>query len=218
MKETFLLKEVMDDLVDTEKSLSGPLTKLNYFAKLIKNQDLINYTECEINGYREKSQFIPPYRKWPGTLYIDMQANVHHHSRELPISMIDESYRDTLQYVYVTEGIAAIEKYAKDLENGRGNDHIVKKLPMETLHVFQEPARKLYKTDVQIDVIGARLVANSSIVVEIPSAIRTKLIDFVMAIGETFGDNIEIETFKQEETNNQTIIHQMSSIPEIKIK
>lgn len=37
MKNTFLLQAVIDDLVNTDKSLSPPLIKLNYFAKLIKN-------------------------------------------------------------------------------------------------------------------------------------------------------------------------------------
>jgi len=40
MKHPFLLQEIIDDLVHTERSLSSPLMKLNYFAKLIKNQAL----------------------------------------------------------------------------------------------------------------------------------------------------------------------------------
>lgn len=39
-KQTFLLQEVIDDLVNTDKSLSAPLTKLNCFGRLIKNQEL----------------------------------------------------------------------------------------------------------------------------------------------------------------------------------
>ena len=49
MKQTFLLQEVIDDLVNTEKSLSSPLMKLNYFGRLVKNQELIDYTQNELN-------------------------------------------------------------------------------------------------------------------------------------------------------------------------
>jgi len=54
MTQTFLLQEVVDDLVNNDKSLSAPLMKLNYFGRLIKNQEIIDYTKNELNGYRDK--------------------------------------------------------------------------------------------------------------------------------------------------------------------
>ncbi|SRX76514.1 AbiTii domain-containing protein [Aequorivita antarctica] len=211
MKQTFLLQEVIDDLVNTDKSLSAPLMKLNYFGKLIKNQELVEYTNSELNGYKEQKENIPSYRRAIGTLYIDMQMYIHRHSGELPVSMIDEPYRSSLRYVYVREGIAAVEKLARESESNSGGQ-IETALPMEMLHILQGPARKLYRSDARVDVIGARLSGNANIVVEIPNAIRTKLLDFVMSIAEKFGYNVEIETFnKRAEINNQTIINQMNN-------
>jgi hypothetical protein len=211
MKQTFLLQEVIDDLVNTDKSLSAPLMKLNYFGKLIKNQELVEYTHSELNGYKAQEENIPSYRRTIGTLYIDMQMYIHQHSGELPVSMIEEPYRTALRYFYVREGIAAIEKLARESESNSGGQ-IVTALPMEILHVLQSPARMLYKSDARVDVVGARLAGNSNIVVEIPNAIRTKLLDFVMSIAENFGYNVEIETFNNKaEINNQTIIHQMNN-------
>jgi len=211
MKQTFLLQEVIDDLVNTEKSLSAPLMKLNYFGRLVKNQELIEYTENELNGYRDQKN-IPEYRRTIGTLFIDMQMYIHRHSGQLPVSMLEKPYRDTLKYVYVREGIAAIEKLAREAESGDSDGQIITQLPMEMLQILQAPARKLYKSDARVDVIGARLAGNASIVVEIPNAIRTRLLEFVMSIAETFGYGIEIESFNRKlETNNQTIIHQMNT-------
>ena len=212
MKQTFLLQEVIDDLVNTDKSLSAALMKLNYFGRLIKNQELVDYAQCELNGYRDSEVNIPSYRRTIGTLYIDMQMYTHRHSGQLPVSMIEEPFRTALKYVYVREGIAAIEKLARESEGKDSSGHIETPLPMEMLHILQNPARKLYKSDARVDVIGARLAGNASIVVEIPNAIRTKLLDFVMSIAENFGYNIEIESFnKKAEINNQTIIHQMNT-------
>lgn len=212
MKQTFLLQEVIDDLVNTDKSLSAALMKLNYFGRLIKNQELVDYTQCELNGYKEKAENVPAYRRTIGTLYIDMQMYIHRHSGQLPISMLEEPYRTSLSYVYVREGIAAIEKLVRESESSDSGGQIVTPLPMEMLHILQIPARKLYKSDVRVDVIGARLAGNASIVVEIPNAIRTKLLNFVMSIAENFGYDIEIESFnKKAEVNNQTIIHQMNT-------
>jgi hypothetical protein len=212
MKQTFLLQEVIDDLVNTDKSLSAPLMKLNYFGRLIKNQELIDYTQCELNGYGADKKNIPEYRRTIGTLYIDMQMYIHRRSGQLPVSMIEEPYRSAFKYVYVREGIAAIEKLARESESDNSDGQIVTPLPMEMLHILQVPARKLYKSDVRVDVIGARLAGNASIVVEIPNAIRTKLLDFVMSIAESFGYDIEIDSFnKKADINNQTIIHQMNT-------
>nr|WP_315159397.1 hypothetical protein [uncultured Flavobacterium sp.] len=212
MKKTFPLQEVIDDLVNTDKSLTSALMKLNYFGRLIKNDELIHYTNNELNGYRGKEEEIPEYRKTIATLFIEMQAYQTHHSGQLPISMLDEPYRSSLQFVSVREGISAVEKLARETDKGASEGQIATSLPMEMLHILHEPARKLYKTNVRLDVISARLSGNSNIVVEIPNAIRTKLLEFVMLIAEKFDYDIEIESFnKQLETNNQTIIHQMSN-------
>lgn len=214
MKKTFPLQEIIDDLVDAEKSLSSPLIKLNYFGKLIKNEELINYTESELNGYEGKRQNIPNYRKAKGTLYVDFQAYIHKHlNNELPISMIEEKYRPVFEYIYIREGIAVVEKLTNDaLTNNKSSGQIAHPLPMELLFVLQEPATKLYKSDARISVIAARNTCSVNVVVSIPNSIRTKLLDFIMLIGEKFGYNIEIETFnKKREINNQTIIHQMNT-------
>lgn len=212
MKKPFVLQEVIDDLVNTDKSLTSALMKLNYFGRLIKNQELIHYTNNELNGYRGNEDKIPEYRKTIATLYIEMQAYQSHHSGQLPVSMLEEPYRSALQFISVREGISAVEKLARESDKGDSEGQIATSLPMEMLHILQEPARKIYKTNVRIDVISARLSGNSNIVIEIPNAIRTKLLEFVMLISEKFGYDIEIETFnKQAETNNQTIIHQMNT-------
>lgn len=213
MKQTFLLQEIIDDLVNTDKSLSSPLIKLNYFAKLIKNKHLIDFTQNELNGYNNKTDLLPDYRKAKGTLFIDFQAHIHKHKgKQLPISMIDEQYRESLENIYVSDGIAVIEKLANDALAKNSTGQIAKELPVEMFSVIQKTARELYVSDVQIHLIGARVTANSSVVIEIPNAIRTKLLDFVMYIADNFGYNIEIESFnKKSDINNQTIINQMNT-------
>jgi hypothetical protein len=187
--------------------------KLNYFAKLIKNQELIDFTQNELNGYRDRLDLIPDYRKSRGTLLVDFQAYYNQHlGNPLPISMIDKDYREAFEYFYVKEGIAVVEKLATEAHKEDSEGYIATPLPMELLYILQEPARKLYRSDVRIDVIAARLTTNSSIVVEIPNAIRTKLLDFMMALADEFGYDIEIESFnKKADINNKTIIHQMNT-------
>lgn len=214
MKQNFLLQEVINDLVNLDVSLSAPLIKLQYFGRLIKNQELIDYAKCELTGYREcDKENIPSYRRTIGTLYIDLQTYNHIQTEKLPVSMLEEPFRTEFQFVYLKEGIAAIEKLLLESKSKGSNGHIETPLPMELLYLLQTPARKLYKSSPQVNVIGARLSGNSNIVVEIPNAIRTKLLDFVISIAENFGYDIEIDTFNSKsDINNQIINNYMNTI------
>ena len=212
MKTKFSLQKVIDELIDAQKSLTGPLMKLNYFARLIKNAELIEYTTNEFNGYQGPAEVVPEYRKTLATLFLDTQAHFNRHTVQLPISMLEEPYRNSLQYVCLREGISTIEKLARESESNDTDNEIITVLPMEMLRFFQEPTRKLYKSDVRIDVIGARLSGNANAVISIPTSIRTKLLEFAMNIAENFGYDIEIESFNDKrEINNQTIINQMNT-------
>ncbi len=70
--QTFILKDVINDLIDVKSSLEGALFKLNYFGRLIKNEELTIYTNAEINGY--KGTELPNYRKGIATLLVHMQT------------------------------------------------------------------------------------------------------------------------------------------------
>jgi len=126
--------------------------------------------------------------------------------------MIDEKYREAFEFVYIKEGISVVEKLATEFYKRDSEEVIANPLSMEKLHVLQEPARKFYKSDVRIDVIAGRITTSPSLVVEIPIAIRTKLLDFLIGIADEFGYDIEIESFnKNSDKNNKTIIHQMNT-------
>lgn len=128
--------------------------KLNYFAKLIKSQDLLEYTNSELTGYKISEENIPFYRRTIATLHVDMQIHVHRHSAELPIIMIEEPFQTAVRYVYIREGIGAIEKLVKESENNTGGQ-IMTLLPMEMLYNLQAPARLLYSSAARVDVVGA---------------------------------------------------------------
>lgn len=80
--------------------------------------------------------------------------------------MIDYRYRSNFEYVYAKQGIAVVEKLASIALKTDSEDYITIPLPMELLHILQEPARKLYKSDDRIDVIAARLTTNSSLLLK----------------------------------------------------
>lgn len=200
---TFILQDVINDLIDTNSSLESALFKLNYFARLIKNDDLLNYTNAEINGYKEIAP--PEYRKAIATLTVQMQAGYHSHTAEVPISMLEEPFNTEMQYREVREGIKVLERMAAS-SAAEGSPLIRTDLPMEMLRYVQPAATKLYKSDVKLTVVRAMITSNANIITQIISTVRSRLLAFSMEIAEKFGYNIEITSFRKlEVVNNQTI-------------
>lgn len=218
MKNIFLLQEIIDDLIDTDKSLAKPLMKLLYFAKRIKNKELEEFVNNELNGYKDTISNdenyldkIPDYRKTIATINMNGQCGAYSHNLEFPISMLP-SQLSFLKYFIVDNGIVQIEELIKQSQSQDGNIGSV--LSMEVLPYFQEPANKLYKNSFRLKLIITQVTTScsSNFIIGIPSNIRKKLLDFIMNIAEQFGYDIEIETFNKEPENNKIIIEKMNNV------
>lgn len=218
-KQNFLLQEVIDDLIDTEKSLSKPLMKLLYFGKLIHNQELIDYTRNELEGYNINAtedsldlSNIPEYRKTIANFYVDFQLGmIPHYNKDFPISLLPEKLKD-FKIFFIPQGVDQIESLIVEIKNGnKGN--IGSEIPIELARLLQEPTEKFYKNPTfKAQVIGARSTCNPIFLIGISIHIRIKLLDFVMKIATEFGYDIEINKFNKDEKNNQIIVENMNNI------
>lgn len=215
MSENFILEEVIAELVDNDKSLLGPLMKLQYFAKRIGNDELLQFVLAELNGYKNKSN-LPDYRTSAAIINVDIQfGEIKHQNMEFPVEMLPEEGRSAFGSFYLTESVTVLEQMvirkeeAKDFEQ-----YLVLNLPLSMVHVFQDAAEKLYKNPYyRAGVIGARLLTNRNIIPRALTAIRSRLLSFCMDVGGEFGYNIAIESFnKSQLTNNEKIIHLMSTV------
>lgn len=218
-KQNFLLQEVIDDLIDTEKSLSKPLMKLLYFGKLIHNQELIDYTRNELEGYNINAtennldlSNIPEYRKTIANFYVDFRFGIiSHYNNTFPISLLPEKLKD-FKIFFIPQGVDQIESLIVEIKNGsKGN--IESEIPIEFACLLQEPTEQLYKNPTfKAQVIGARSTCNPNFIISIPNNIRVRLLEFVMKIADEFGYNIEIDKFNKDDYNNQIIIENMNNI------
>jgi hypothetical protein len=204
----FLLQEVIDELINTDKSLQGPLMKLNYFGRLTKNQEFINFTTNEMKGYEVKIK-VPEYRKTIAKLLVTAQSYyVDSQEVEIPISAIKEM-RENFTYLDVRDGIATVEKMARDMVE-KGNKEFYKPMPLELLNLIQPILRQLYPANPPLNPTSSRLIGNGNIFLDIPSSIRTTLLELVMTVADEFGYDVEINEFNTTKINN-TINNYMST-------
>jgi hypothetical protein len=209
--KTFVLQEVIDDLVNTDKSLVSPLLKLQYFGRLIKNDPLINYTTRELEGYKGRNDEVPDYRKAMCEIEIDIQAGYNTYHKPLPVSMLEKPFNDALRFLSIAEGIGILEQMIIDGNKNNSEKSLIRPIPMEMLPYIQPAVSKLYKSDISLIAVGARVIANGYKVSEILNTVRARLLKFTMEVGEEFGYDIEIASFKQQPENNKIIYNIMNT-------
>lgn len=203
--DNFILQEVIDDLININQSLVSPLLKLQYFARLTKNDELLNFTEREINGYRLVRADVPKYRRRVGRIHGKLSDDYNNmESHILPIEYIDEPFQEVFRYLIVPEGISTIELWAKSYENGNNTDDLIFIHPLKTRSILQTAFNKRF---VNAGTLISSYISTSSVFnAEILNSVRTSLLALVMDIGEKFGFNILINSFKKDlSSNNQYI-------------
>lgn len=202
--DDFKLQEVINDLIDIDVSLCKPLMKLYYLGKLINNQELIEYTHKEMNGYDVQDKNIPYYRKTRPRLFAKIKNNLGEEGKsDIPISMLDENLKKAIEATSIYFGVEYVEK----MKEGSLDREIGSILPLEFLPHVQPIINKIIKGVTPWYVQQVESVYNSIVFFNIVSNIRTKLLDFVMEIGEKFGMNVEVNTFKKSTDTNNKIIN-----------
>lgn len=215
MTNSFILEEVITDLVNNEKSLVGPLMRLQYFAKRTGNDELLQFVLAELNGYKGRAE-LPDYRTAAAIIQVDIQfGEVKHPNLEIPVEMLPEEGRNAFRKFHLTEPVSVLEQMTMENKNAKDiGQYLVLSLPLTAVHLFQEPAEKLYKNPYyRAGVVGVRLLTNRNIIPRALTSIRSRLLSFCMEVGETFGYNIAIESFnKSQSSNNEKIIHLMNTV------
>lgn len=215
MADNFILEEVIAELVDGNKSLLSPLMRLQYFAKRTGNKELLEYVLAELNGYKGQIE-IPEYRTSGAIIQVDIQfGEVKYPDLEIPVEMLPEQNRDSFRRFHLTESVPVLEQMIIEKDDAKNYSHyLVFSLPLTMVHLFQDAAAKLYKNQYyKARVIGVRLLTNRNIIPRVLTGVRSRLLEFCMEVGETFGYNIEIESFnKSQSTNNEKIIHLMGTV------
>ncbi|TCC87243.1 hypothetical protein EZ428_21290 [Pedobacter frigiditerrae] len=198
---TFLLQQVIEDLLNGNNSLEIPLLKLNYFSRLVKNEKLLRFTELEINGY--KGETPPKYRQTIAKLTVVLQKGYESTTFELPISNLEAPFDTQLQYVKMTEGIRIIEAMAaKEIVDNSSS--LGTPVPPGMLAYVKKAVDKI--SNQGLTPTAAMISGNPTLTMQIVSTVRYRLLAFATDIAEKFGYSIEISTFKdKQELNNQII-------------
>jgi hypothetical protein len=215
------IEQIIEDLVDSSKTLVDPLLKTKVMANRICNGELLEWVNNELDGYRLKDEIeIPKYRRHGKQTFFysySRQGNIYM-DQQVPLSRLDESFRDRIMFHEFEEGVQLLEEHA----SGKHAEYIVREFPLDMCNTITAQLKDAIPT---IKVFKFRIMLHISEVTQVLGEIRNKLLGFICEIDKAFPDLDDLikqkltvkEEFQQRVTNifqthiyardNNTIIH-----------
>ena len=181
-----LISEIIDLLSNGDGSLTEALIKTKVVLHKIGHKELIDWVNNELNGYPDDRN-LPSYRVLPAQVLANManmayQVNAH----PIPTMHLKESYRESLETAKMTESLAVLEKFTES-EGGS----LRRPIPMEANHMLGEPLSGGF----QIQSAWSEIQLSG--ITSILTQVRSRLLDFLLELNESFDDEMSDEEVKQ---------------------
>ncbi|RBQ02872.1 hypothetical protein [Pedobacter miscanthi] len=188
-----LISDIINELMDSANTITGPLLKTKVLAFRIENKSLQEWVDGELSGYAEHMK-LPYYRKASGILTGNFLNGMTKGSNmNFPVSHLKKDILNTLTSIEIRDNISSIETMInqKGLKISVNSD---RRLYLE--NSIRELGNPYYQ------IISVHLDMPAFLLPNILSSVRTKLLDFMLQIEKQFKHETEIEQLK---TRNDTI-------------
>lgn len=196
-----LINDIINELVDTEKSLSSPLLKTKVLASRLQNETLLNWVSNELKGY-DTTRELPDYRKYNGNIngtYIN--GYKQYNDQPVPTAGLKVELEEILRSMDFYSSISALETLKSENKSG-SLEHT---FPAELTGLIQQNWRKMGNPNLQL--INCKKSVSVNVVVEILAFVRNNLLDFMLKIDSEFGNITEIEELKTKKEEIATIMN-----------
>ena len=171
-----LLQEIIDGCVNHSLSLNETLMKCKILAYRLKNEELKNWVNSEINGYDNKDCF-PSYRIIPAHSKGNFQSSTHiFKGLNIPSTTIHKEFREYVDTCYMSRGVSTLEH----LLNNSTSDILTADWD-HNLIVLE--GRKIYK---DLVCLNAWQEIPVSAVTEILEKVRSIILDFCLKIEQEY--------------------------------
>lgn len=201
-----LINDIINELIDTDKSISSPLLKTKVLASRLQNEGLLNWVSNELKGYENTSQ-LPEYRKYQANItgtYIN--GNTQYNDQPVPTMGLKNEFEVVLRSIDFMQSISSLETLKGENKSGI----LEHTFPAELTGLIEQNWRKMGNPYLQL--INCKKSISVNAVVEILAFVRNNLLDFMLKIDSEFGNIAEIEELKTKKDQitsimNQTIIN-----------
>jgi hypothetical protein len=189
-----MIKRIINDLIDDDKSLVSPLLKTKVLATRLKNQNLLDWVNKEINGYTIEED-VPNYRIGKGNSSCTIrQGYAVQNNTPVPVSLLSDERLQKFFYQFeFRESVKTLESYM----NNKNQDTLGREFPIDFWAFITRDVRKSgFKGEIR----DVRVFTHISSVTQTLTEVRNKFLDLMLSLES---ENPELpNTF--EEFDNQT--------------
>ena len=179
-----IIEQIIDELSDSEKSLTNPLLKTKVIATRIGNQELITWTNNELSSYKDKE--LPSYRLGKAKITCTLQRGYNiQENVPLPVTLFDKKFVEELTNFKFNQSVQTLENLERDNKNGT----IYRDFGPDMCAGMTEMARDAGQ---RFAIVTMRLTVHSSQITQVLAEIRAKLLDFILEVEKEFPNLDEI--------------------------
>ena len=199
-----LISDIINELVDAEISLQSPLLKTKVLATRLKNIELLQWVDSELNGYRTDDQ-LPGYRIYESAIVCSwangsrMTGIMQGKNMYLPTHGYGKEFDEYFSKFPFNESIATLESF----KNNKENTTLTIPLPMNFCGVLAEKVQK--QGNHLFVIISASKTISATIVETILSIVRTKLLEFMLKLDEEFNHVTDLTDLNDRNKMNKII-------------
>lgn len=193
-----MIKDLIKDLVYEEIDLIQGLTRAKLIAYKLNNTQLKEWISKEVNGYGEKSDELPGYRKIPCEIYAKLFVPFGG-ERTIPmdVSNLEKDMDINMHEMNITQSIATLYQSVNQGEGPYG----IEEMPQSIVSLF----RQFTKEEHLVGVVRRMQFSQLNHIIEVT---KNKLIDTLLELDSAF-PNMENDFKLTEESKEiaKTIIN-----------
>lgn len=191
-----LIEQITNDLVNDGLSVASALTKTKVLASRIGQQELLAWANNELKGY-DNPEHLPDYRKFRGSITVDY-IDGFNQVTGFPLTLdFDEETLLAFETARFGQGVQQLEQLVTDHPKGIRYEFNTKQR-----HILHQMFQRVNGSYYQLTSAGISLPP--TVITGVLSAIRQRLLDFMLELESRFGLLADLSILKA----NAPIIHQ----------
>jgi len=181
-----IIEEIIDELTDKNNHLTDILIKTKVLAHKLKNKELKEWIDSELNGYSSNS--LPIYRMLSCQV-IGTMSNGFQRAKNYPIPLngLDEELRDEITRMFLFQSISTLD----DFLTGKNEGKMVNVISPDFYGYLSKDLDNGYYIE-----YAERKIDRLQIV-QVMTSVKTKLLDFLLKLCEEVGDTEDIKSLTE---------------------
>ncbi len=200
-----IVQDIIEELIDSDKTLTNPILKTKVLATKLKNHKLLYWVNKELNGY-ESNEDVPNYRTTSANIigcYVN--GNAHYTDQPLATSGLPAGLAKIFNQVQLKNSVQTLESFTTNKKQGMLSQPLSAEMCGMITDQYQEQGNIFF------NVLNARKHFGLNTVIQALSEIRSKLLDLMLALDEE-SNSIDLNNLKplDKQKLNKLIVENMS--------